>query len=103
MDGHHCDYRKQWSEDKVNNAVAEVIRKLVQNPRFEEAMRRKISEDNVYQFLLYFDKLYDRFIDLEKKEFLNSFVESIDIYEQEQPDGRLFLHYSKSNISEHTR
>ena len=29
----------------------------------------KISEENVYQFLLYFDKLYDKFTDLEKKEF----------------------------------
>ena len=52
----------------------------------------KISEENVYQFLLYFDKLYDRFTDLEKKEFLNSFVEQVDIYEQEQPDGRFLKH-----------
>lgn len=176
VDGHNCSYRKQWSEDNVNEAVAEVIKKLVQNPKFEEVMRekigsridttelriemeglekqlrqlegaksrlgqqmdsldisdrfyekkyqdmenrlyrlydeieaveismeevktrmlniqqQKISEDNVYQFLLYFDKLYDRFTDLEKKEFLNSFVESVDIYEQEQPDGRFLRH-----------
>ena len=166
----------QWSEDKVNNAVEEVIRKLVQNPKFEEAIRKKIgsridtdeiereienlekqhrqltgakarlgqqmdnldimdkfyekkyqdmetrlyrlydeiegvensieevknrllnirqqkiSEENVYQFLLYFDKLYDKFTDLEKKEFLNGFVEQVDIYEQEQPDGRFLKH-----------
>ena len=25
---------------------------------------------------------------MEKKEFLNSFVEQVDIYEQEQPDGK---------------
>ena len=42
----------------------------------------KILEDNVYQFLLFFDKLYDKFTDLEKKEFLNSFVQQVDIYEQ---------------------
>mgnify|MGYP002244715497 CR=1 FL=1 len=176
MNGHRCDYHKQWSEDKVNNAVEEVIRKLVQNPKFEEAIRKKIgsridtdeiereienlekqhrqltgakarlgqqmdnldimdkfyekkyqdmetrlyrlydeiegvensieevkkrllniqqqkiSEENVYQFLLYFDKLYDKFTDLEKKEFLNSFVERVDIYDQEQPDGRFLKH-----------
>ena len=28
----------------------------------------KISEDNVYQFLLFFDKLYDKFTDLEKQD-----------------------------------
>ena len=176
MNGHRCDYHKQWSEDKVNNAVEEVIRKLVQNPKFEEAIRKKIgsridtdeiereienlekqhrqltgakarlgqqmdnldimdkfyekkyqdmetrlyrlydeiegvensieevkkrllniqqqkiSEENVYQFLLYFDKLYDKFTDLENKEFLNSFVERVDIYDQEQPDGRFLKH-----------
>ena len=32
VDGHNCSYRKQWSEDKVNDAVEEVIRKLVQIP-----------------------------------------------------------------------
>ena len=41
---------------------------------------------------MYFDKLYDKFTDLEKKEFLNSFVEQVDIYEQEQPDGRFLKH-----------
>ena len=176
MDGHNCSYRKQWSEDKVNDAVEEVIRKLVRNPKFEEAIlnkigaridtsevekeieelekqhrqltgaknrlgqqmdslditdrfyekkyqdmetrlyrlydeikgvensisevknrllnikQKKILEDNVYQFLLYFDKLYDKFTDLEKKEFLSSFVEQVDIYEQEQPDGRFLKH-----------
>ena len=176
VDGHKCGYRKQWSEEKINNAVEEVIRKLVKNPKFEEAIlnkigsridteeiekeieglekqhkkltgakarlgqqmdsldimdkfyekkyqdmktrlyrlydeiegvensieevknrllnikQQKISEENVYQFLLYFDKLYDKFTDLEKKEFLNSFVEQLDIYEQEQPDGRFLKH-----------
>ena len=176
VDGHKCGYHKQWNEDKINNAVEEVIRKLVQNPKFEGAIRekigsridtaeiekeienlekqhrqltgakarlgqqmdslditdrfyekkyqdmetrlyrlydeiegvessisevknrllnikqKKISEENIYQFLLYFDKLYDKFTDLEKKEFLNSFVEQVDIYEQEQPDGRFLKH-----------
>ena len=176
VDGHKCGYRKQWSEEKINNAVEEVIRKLVKNPKFEEAIlnkigsridteeiekeieglekqyrqltgakarlgqqmdsldimdkfyekkyqdmetrlyrlydeiegvensieevknrllnirQQKISEENVYQFLLYFDKLYDKFTDLEKKEFLNSFVEQVNIYEQEQPDGRFLKH-----------
>ena len=70
---------------------------MLKNPKFEEAILNKIgsridTEENVYQFLLYFDKLYDKFTNLEKKEFLNSFVEQVDIYEQEQPDGRLLKH-----------
>ncbi len=49
----------------------------------------KISEDNVYQFLLFFDKLYDKFTDLEKKIFLKSFLSDVFIYEEEQKDGRI--------------
>ena len=44
------------------------------------------SGNNVYQFLLYFDKLYDKFTDAEKKTFLSSFIEQVDIFEEEQPD-----------------
>ena len=57
----------------------------------ENVQRQKMSGDNVYQFLLYFDKLYDKFTDVEKKTFLGSFIEQVDIYEQEQPDGRFLL------------
>ena len=176
IDGHHCTYKKQWNEDKVNDAVAEIIGKLVNNPKFENEIRKKIgnsldtkdlekehtnmkeqlkqlqgaknklanqmdhlsvsdkhydkkyqdmqermdglydemdamelsiqevenrlfnikqqkiSGDNVYQFLLYFDKLYDKMTDGEKKEFVKSFVEEVHLYEKEQEDGRFLKH-----------
>ena len=60
--------------------------------RKEYIRQQKISEDGVYQYLLYFDKLYDKFTDMEKKEFMNSFVERVDIYEDEQPNGRFLKH-----------
>lgn len=43
MDGHYCDYKKQWREDKVNAAVEEVIIKLVHNPQFESIICDKIN------------------------------------------------------------
>lgn len=172
VDGHRCDYNRQWKQERVNEAVEEVIKKLVRNPKFEAAIREKISSridteeleneleslhkrqrqligtkkklgqqmdslditdrfydkkyqdmderlcklyedieavessmaeiqtrldnirqqkisgDNVYQFLLYFDLLYDKFTDSEKKEFLQSFVERVDVFPEEQPGGR---------------
>lgn len=181
VDGHNCTYRKQWNEDKVNSAVEEVICKLVNNPKFEEQIRKKIGEsidiqemdkeyenmkeqrkqfvgaknklaqqmdhlsvsdrhydkkyqdmqermdalydeidmieesmneleqrilnitqqkvsaDKVYQFLLLFDKLYTRFTDVEKKQFLKSFIKEVQIYEKEQEDGR-FLRSIKFNF-----
>ena len=135
VDGHKCGYRKQWSEEKINNAVEEVIRKLVKNPKFEEAILNKIGSridteeiekeierlekqhrqltgakgrlgqqmdsldimdkfyEKKYQDMetrLY--RLYDEIEGVEKKEFLNSFVEQVDIYEQEQPDGKFLKH-----------
>ena len=79
-------YRLYYEIEGVENSIEEVKNRLL------NIRQQKISEENVYQFLLYFDKLYDKFTDLEKKEFLNSFVEQVDIYEQEQPDGRFLKH-----------
>ena len=176
VDGHRCDYSRQWSEEIIDEAVAEVIRRLVRKPQFAENIqkkiglqidtgelekelevqrkrlrqlngtkdrlsqqidalafddphyerkyqdiqerqdkiydeiancevdiaeiqtritnvrRQKISGNNVYQFLLYFDKLYDQFTDLEKKEFMKSFIENVLIYPEKQPNGKILRH-----------
>ena len=67
----------------IENAMKEV------ETRLYNIRQDKISEDNVYQFLLFFDKLYDKFTDLEKKTFLKSFLSDVFIYEEEQKDGRI--------------
>ena len=56
--------------------------------RLNNIRQQKISEDNVYQLLLYFDKLYDKFTDAEKKEFIKSFIEKVEIYPEKLPNGR---------------
>lgn len=43
VNGHRCDYKRQWTQEKVNAAVEEVVRKMVQNPKFEIATRKKIN------------------------------------------------------------
>ena len=60
--------------------------------RIYNVRQQKISNDNIYQSFLYSDKLYDKFTDTEKKAFPNSFIERIDIYEQEPPDGHFLKH-----------
>ena len=57
--------------------------------RLYNIKQEKISGDNVYQFLLFFDNLYDRFTDMEKKIFMKSFLEEENIYEAEQENGRI--------------
>ena len=44
VNGHKCTYRKQWSEDKINAAVEEVIRKLVNNPKFKTEIQKHIGQ-----------------------------------------------------------
>ena len=91
----------------INEPEAEVIRQIFQMyldgysveeiDTFIEAVetslynikQEKISSDNVYQFLLFFDNLYDRFTDMEKKIFMKRFLEEGNIYEAEQEDGRI--------------
>lgn len=42
--GHEkCDFRKQLQEEKLDNAVAEIISKLVSNPKFADMMQKKIN------------------------------------------------------------
>ena len=171
VDGHNCSYHHQWGQDKVNAAVEEVIYKLVNNPKFQDALKTKVgaktdteelekereicrtrlrqtigaknklaeqmdaldvsdrfydrkyddmqermnklyeeigaiedeidtislrieninkkqlSKDSIYRILKSFDKIYGEFTDAEKKRFINSFVERVEIFEEEQEDG----------------
>lgn len=173
VDGHQCDYKKQWSQVKIDEAVAEIITKLVHNEKFEQAIKDKINSkidtgelevelenlkteqrqkigartkleqqmdslditdslydqkyermqgrldrfyieldelekkidevvvriqnikldklnaDSIYNILRMFDRLYNEFTDMEKKEFIHSFVEKVEIYPEEQEDGRI--------------
>ena len=41
--GHKCDYKKQIREELLDSAVAEVIVKLVSNPKFAAMMQEKIN------------------------------------------------------------
>ena len=68
----------------LNDTFIEAVETRLYNIKPE-----KISGDNVYQFLLFFDNLYDRFTDMEKKIFMKSFLEEGNIYEAEQEDGRI--------------
>lgn len=76
--------------DKLYNEIEEIETFIeAVETRLYNIKQEKISGDNVYQFLLFFDNLYDRFTDMEKKIFMKSFLEEGNIYEAEQEDGRI--------------
>jgi len=170
--GHACTYNKQLQEGKIENAVAEVVSKLVSNPKFADIMQKKINiktdtgevkkeianfqkqlgqyvgtkrslekqmdnidvedkhydrklsdlqdrldkiydhiddvecslkeckdrkraieaekltGDNVYKILVYFDKLYGVMEDADKRSLLTALIKEIHIYEEAKPNGQ---------------
>ena len=170
--GHKCDYKRQINEELLDDAVAEVIVKLVSNPKFAALMQQKISMkvdttaieqeiaayekqlrqsystksrlieeidsldpddkhyikrksdlderlyrmydkientenllitarakkmaieaekltgDNIYKVLIYFDKLYDAMNEQEKRQIMEALISEIQIYEERQPNGQ---------------
>ena len=170
--GHKCDFKKQINEELLDSAVAEVIVKLVSNPKFAAMMQEKISMkvdtssieqeiaahekqlrqsysvkarlmdeidsldpddkhyikrkadlddrlykmydkiedtenqlvaarakkmaieaekltgDNIYKVLIFFDKLYSVMDDQEKRQLMESLLSEVQIYEERQPNGQ---------------
>ena len=50
--------------------------------------QNKLSRDMVYEYLIHFGKIYDVMTDLEKKTFMQSFIESIELFPEKQSDGQ---------------
>ena len=170
--GHKCDYRKQIREELLDDAVAEVIVKLVSNPKFAAMMQEKINRkvdtaaidqelanyekqlrqryavksklaeeidsldpddkhyikrkadlddrlyrmydkiedveskqiearakkqtieaekltgDNIYKVLIYFEKLYSAMNETERRQLMETLISEIQVYEDRQPSGQ---------------
>lgn len=71
-------------------ASLEDVEKQISDTEFkiETLKEEKIKSDAVYNYLLCFDQVYDKMTDKEKKIFMNSFLKSVEIYEEERCDGR---------------
>ena len=48
----------------------------------------KLTGDNIYKVLIYFDKLYSVMDELEKRKIMESLISEIQIYEERQPNGQ---------------
>ena len=170
--GHKCDYRKQINEELLDNAVAEIIKRLVSNKKFADMMKQKInmevdtseldqeianyerqlrqccsnkdaiirdldsldyedkhyqrrkndledrlsrtydkmdemedllvdakakkrsilaekvSGENIYKALIFFDKLYEKMSETERRRFYEKLLVEVNIYEERQPNGQ---------------
>lgn len=170
--GHKCTFRKQIREELLDGAVAEVIVKIVSNPKFASMMQEKINMkvdtseiekeidnyqkelrkchstkfklieemdnldvedkhykrrkqdlddrlyrmydkidelesslieakakkqtieaekltgDNIYKVLIYFDKLYKVMNDVERRQLITALISEIQVYEEKQTNGQ---------------
>ena len=95
-DDPHYDRKLQDLQERQNHIydlIAETEVKLANvQDRLENVRQQKVSADHVYQFLLYFDQLYDKFTDADKKAFMGRFIESVEIYPERQPNGQILKH-----------
>ena len=48
----------------------------------------KLTGDNIYKVLIYFDKLYSVMDDQEKRQLMESLLSEVQIYEERQPNGQ---------------
>jgi len=72
--------------DKISDAedlVYEVEEKL------SNIQKDKITGDNIYNYLLMFDSIYDVLSDMEKKQFYNTLLSEVQIFEEEQDKGQI--------------
>ncbi len=73
-----------YDEISETNASLESVQMQIRGIR-----NQQVSQERVYEFLELFDIMYDRFTEAEKKEFLNSFIQRVDIYPQPLENGQI--------------
>lgn len=75
-----CFYAKYDEMATVENHMDEL------QSRLAHIRKQQLSGDRIYKYLIGFDKLYDKFTDAEKKEFMNTFVETVVLLSGKRAD-----------------
>ena len=75
-------YDEQYGRIEEIEAQMDEVKSQIQSIR-----QKKISGDNIYQLLLMFDEVYGAATEFEQKEFMQAFIERIDLYPEKQEDG----------------
>lgn len=91
-DDKHYQRRKSDLEDrlyKTYDKIEEMEASLVSaKAKRRSILAEKVSGDNIYKALIYFDKLYDPMDEAERREFLSQLIEAVEIYAERKPNGQ---------------
>ena len=71
--------------DKIEDAENLLIEARAKKMAIEA---EKLTGENIYKVLIYFDKLYSVMDELEKRQIMESLISEIQIYEERQPNGQ---------------
>ena len=89
----HYDRKYQDMQDRLDrlyDKIGELEDSIADvNSRIQAAYGEQITAHDIYEILLDFDKMYEEASDFEKKEFMQNLIESIEIYPERTPDGRV--------------
>lgn len=104
--GHKCDYKKQIRdvEDKhykrrkedlddrlyrMYDKIEELESQLIEAKAKKETIEvEKLTGDNIYKVLIYFDKIYKVMNDIERRQLIETLISEVQIYEDKKPNGQ---------------
>ena len=58
------------------------------SPKKQAIEAEKLTGDNIYKVLIYFDQLYGKMNDREKRQLIEELISEIQIYPERQPNGQ---------------
>lgn len=71
--------------DKIEDAESLLIEARAKKTAIEA---EKLTADNIYKVLIYFDRLYSVMDELERRHIIESLISEIRIFEERQPNGQ---------------
>lgn len=71
--------------DKIEDEESQMIEVRAKRQAIEA---EKLTGDNIYKVLMYFDKLYSAMNDVERRRVMETLISEIQIYEDRQPNGQ---------------
>ena len=75
-------YKAYDRMDEIENALAG------EKAKKRSIMADKVTGDNIYKALIYFEGFYDKMNDSERREFMLVLLDNVQIYEERQPNGQ---------------
>lgn len=92
----HYDRKYQDMQDRLDNLydkIAEIEDAIADiDEKINGAYGDQITADYLCKILQNFDKIYYEMTDLEKKEFMRNFIDSIEIFPERTESGRILKH-----------